>query len=190
LTDETLVISVQKGNVSSYELLISDHQKPLMRMAMSILKNEDDADDVVQETFVKAFFAIRTFRFKSGFRTWLISILLNNVRTMLKRRKNHVPFDENLVSSIVDERTTGSAESHSVNELAKTVRQEAMNLPLHQRTAFMLRVVEEKSISEIATEMCLSEGTVKSHLHRAFTWIRKKHGRMFGSVFGKGGFHG
>lgn len=186
--EETLIREIQRGDVSGYDELISLHQGPLMRMACSIVRNQEDADDVVQETFVRAFFSIRSFQFRSSFRTWLVSILLNQARNILRRRKRNHSLDEKTLSTVSDNRYERNDSNRALTELYNSVRQEALRLPEGQRVALVLRVVEEKSLAEIAVSMGISEGTVKSHLHRAFTWMRRRFGKDFKEVLN--GFSG
>jgi RNA polymerase sigma-70 factor (ECF subfamily) len=182
--DESAIIrEIQKGDVSGFDELMAIHQAPLLRMAYAILRNQEDADDAVQEAFVRAFFSIRSFQFRSSFRTWLVSIMLNQARNILKRRKRNPVLGVKELANVPDKRCDGKDSDKDITGLYEAIRQETLALPDGQRVALMLRVVEGKSLAEIAASMGISEGTVKSHLHRAFTWIRRRLGKDFKEVF-------
>lgn len=157
-------------------------------MIIGMASDSQEADDIVQEAFTRAFLNLKKFKFKSEFKTWLISIAINLARNHLRKRRHFIEFDEKKVEDIRDYHGDGHEDQPSEEILAaflKDLDREAAKLPEMQRMVFLLRIQQEKSIKETAVFLTITEGTVKSHLNRVVTRFRKKFGDRYKTVFGE-----
>jgi RNA polymerase sigma-70 factor, ECF subfamily len=182
LRDEGLMIaSILAGESHYFHELISPYERSVYLMAFSFLKNEADAEEVVQEAFLKAYRSLASFRGDSKFGTWVISITLNEARARLRRMKvmpmdslDQPAHEEGHVSPALlrdwREIPSESLERQQTRELL----QKAIDaLPLTYREIFMLRDVEELSIAEAAEVLQISAALVKVRLHRARMMLQK-----------------
>lgn len=182
--DETgLVAAAQAGSEAAVRSLIRANNQRLFRVARAVLRNDGEAEDVVQETYVKAFTHLGSFRGESAFSTWLTRIALNEALGRKRRRKNTVE-----IGMIEDGMDRQSAELiqfptslRSANPEAEASRAELRNLleqcvdalPEPLRTVFVLREIEEMSTEEAGVLLALKPQTVKTRLHRARRQIRE-----------------
>lgn len=186
--DETLVAKTLAGDKEAYRLLVERYQNRLLTMVTDILKSREDAEDVVQESFVKAFLSLRNFKGQSSFYTWLYRIAHNmaiDVRRKSGRRGgSHVEYKEgvgvNKVATAEGEVTqaiTGAAQ-HLQNiegphaalarkEVGHRLQQVLGELSEEHRAVIMLREVDGLNYDEIAHAVGVPRGTVMSRLHYA-----------------------
>jgi RNA polymerase sigma-70 factor (ECF subfamily) len=176
--DEALVALAQQGERRAFEELIERHQQKAYHIAFGFARNREDAKDLSQEAFLKAFSYLKNFDGRSSFYTWFYRIVVN-VCLDYKRRNKRGPaeeFDENIVKEtepsheIAKPRTP--EQSVLAGQIARKVDAALQTLPAKQRTAFILKNHQGLSIKEIAETMETAEGTVKVHLHRAVTALR------------------
>jgi RNA polymerase sigma-70 factor (ECF subfamily) len=177
-----MIASILAGNSQAFHELIRPYERSVYVMALSLLKNEADAEDAAQEAFLKAYRNLAGFRAEAKFSTWLISIVLNEARSRL-RRKSAVkmesldePQDEQGHVSPALLRDWREIPSEAVERLeVRVLLQEAISdLPPIYREIFLLRDVEELSIDESATALGISVSAVKVRLHRARMMLQKK----------------
>ena len=150
-------------------------------MALSLLQNEADAEDAVQEAFLKAFRHLASFRAEAKFSTWLISITLNEARSRLCQRKVlklqslDEPQDEqgNVSPALLREWCKVSAQTLERQEVRLLLDRAIANLPFIYREIFLIRDVEELSVNESAETLGISIGSVKVRLHRARMMLQK-----------------
>jgi RNA polymerase sigma-70 factor (ECF subfamily) len=181
--DEAQIIaSVLHGEIGLFHDLIRPHERTVYVMILSVLHNEADAEDAVQETFLKAFRNLSKFRCKSKFSTWLISIALNEARSRL-RAKNvrgegtlHAAQDGiGLLSpALLRDWREVPSEVLERKEVRGMLQEAVMGLPDIYREIFLLRDVEELSVQESATTLGISEAAVKVRLHRARMMLQKQ----------------
>jgi len=169
LTEETQIIKkCINGDVESFNYLVSKYQSQLLRMAYRFLNNWDDAKDATQDTFVKAYFSLKTFRQNHRFSTWLYSILINVCLDKLKspyyRRKTslNISTEANTIDNALEQLAEGEL-------LQKAIAQ----LPLKRRRVFILVELESLSTGEIAEILGCSESTVRVTLMKAREQLRK-----------------
>jgi RNA polymerase sigma-70 factor (ECF subfamily) len=151
-------------------------------MALSLLQNEADAEDVAQEAFLKAFRNLATFRGESKFSTWLISITLNEARGRLRRKKNvkmesldDTPESQGPVSpALLRDWREIPSEALERKEVRVLLQEAITDLPLIYREVFLLRDVEELSVNQSAEALGISIASVKVRLHRARLMLQKK----------------
>lgn len=186
--DETLVSKTLAGDKEAYRLLVERYQNRLLTMVTDILKSREDAEDVVQESFVKAFLSLRNFKGQSSFYTWLYRIAYNmaiDVRRKSGRRGgNHVEYKEgvgvNKIATAEGEviQTITGAVQHLQNvegphaalvrkEVGHRLQQVLGELSEEHRAVIMLREVDGLNYDEIAHAVGVPRGTVMSRLHYA-----------------------
>ena len=145
-TDLELVENVRGGNRKAFSELVKRHQKGLLRMSLRFLKDMDAAEDVVQESFIKAYEKLNSFEGRSSFKSWLYQITVNTARNKI-REYRHETTDIEFVQISVG----AVAESTLVHTAVKDlIQHEVDKLPLKQKTALVLRVYEDLSFKEIA----------------------------------------
>jgi len=167
---EAWVVAAQAGDQAAFGHLVERFQRDVYGKAFAILKNHLDADDVVQETFLRVFRALPGFRFESSFRTWLITITTRQALNFLTRkRSNHESLDpvedgpEHLAL-----RVEGNQMSALLDLESRRILHEALpRLPERQRQALLLKIQNDWKYEEIAREMAISVGSVKAHIFHA-----------------------
>ena len=175
-----LVRRAQQGDQIAFEKLMICHDRNILRLVQLLLSNSQDAQDVYQETFLKAFTHIHTFRFESEFKTWLTRISIN--LCMNRRRQRRLRQWFSLDAEQSDQDPTANAwiskdvqpdEQLQQQEIWQHLNKSLDSLSIQQRTAFTLKHVYGYSIKEIAGVLQCAEGTVKNHLFRAVQKLKK-----------------
>lgn len=181
LIDSELVARVQRGDKAAFDLLVRKYQNRIVRLVSRYIRDADEALDVAQESFIKAYRAIAGFRGESAFYTWLYRIAINTAKNHLSSRKKEF---------LESELNLGEAESLDdlglmpdrvspeslllTEELRKTIFSTIDGLPEEIRTAILLREMECLSYEEIAEVMSCPIGTVRSRIFRARDAIDKR----------------
>ena len=181
LTEGEMITAILAGDTQLYHDLIRPHERSVYLMALSYMKNEADAEEVVQEGFLNAFRSLASFRAESKFRTWLISITLNEARSCLHRQSivRMEPLDEPLdgdkkISPALLRDWRDIPSEIVENEEVRKLLQEAVEaLPNIYREVFLLRDVEELNSNETAQALNISVPSVKVRLHRARMMLQK-----------------
>ena len=185
--ESALVARAKSGDVEAFSDLVSHYERRVFRMAKQITQNDDDAEDVLQETFLKAYTHLDNFQGNSKFYTWLVRIAVNEALMKLRKRRSDktVPLDEPIDTG-EDEMVREIAvwdenpeDSYSREELAHILDEAIQSLKPAYRTVFLLRDIEEMSIEETAEVLNLSISAVKSRLLRARLQLREKLTRLF-----------
>jgi RNA polymerase sigma-70 factor, ECF subfamily len=182
-----LVARAKAGDASAFSELVKHYDRRVFRMAKQITQNDDDAEDVLQETFLKAFTHLDNFQGNSKFYTWLVRIAVNEALMKLRKRRSDrtVPLDEPIDTG-EDEMVREIAvwdenpeDRYSREELANILDEAVQSLKPAYRTVFILRDIEELTIEETAEALNLSISAVKSRLLRARLQLREKLTRQF-----------
>lgn len=172
--DMELVRRVQQGEKAAFDVLVKKYQHKIISLAGRYVKDPMIAEDVAQESFIKAYRAIERFRGDSAFYTWLYRIAINTAKNHLVATARRVPLDG--VSAVDAEqyddgallRDQSTPERELLTEEIKTIVFEAIdNLPDDLRMAITLREIENMSYEEIAEAMECPIGTVRSRIFRA-----------------------
>lgn len=164
------VAAAQQGDQASFESLIRLFSRDVYGKAFSILKNHQDADDVVQETFIRVFRALPNFRFESSFRTWLITIATRqalNYRERVTRDHDSLDGPEGSIEhpALRVEETQIAA---LLDQEARRLLQETLpRLPRRQKEALTLKLQHDWKYEQIAQAMGTSVGSVKAHIFHA-----------------------
>ena len=185
--DVLLVNRARAGDVQAYEKLVKQYDRQVFRIAQHITQNREDAEDVVQDAFLKAYEKLDQFQGNSKFYTWIVRIAVNQALMKLRKRKSDrsVSLDEGIDTgedTVTREIATWdeNPEQKYTREELNTILDEAIQgLAPTYRTVFVLRDVEEMSTEETAEALGLSIPAVKSRLLRARLQLREKLTRLF-----------
>jgi len=180
--DHELVLRAQRGDKRAFSMLVDKYQRKLARLLSRMVRDQSEIEDIVQDTFIKAYRALPNFRGDSAFYTWLYRIGINtakNYLVSLKRRPSvstGIEIDDAENFEDGDElRTMETPESSMMTkQIAQTVNDTVAGLPEELRTAITLREIEGLSYEEIATVMNCPIGTVRSRIFRARDTISLK----------------
>ena len=179
LTDEDIVARVLSGEVPLFELLVRRHNQRLYRATKAILKDEAEAEDAMQEAYVRAFVKLDQFAGEAKFSTWLTKIAVYEALGRLRRRKRQEEIPDTMKSHDNPERTVHDLQVRAAIEDAVD------KLSPIYRAVFVLREVEELSGSETAECLGITEETVKTRLHRARALLRRRLERIIGGALGR-----
>jgi RNA polymerase sigma-70 factor, ECF subfamily len=182
-----LVQAAKGGDISAFDQLIKRYDRNVFRIAQHITQNREDAEDVVQEAFLKAYTNLGSFQGNSKFYTWLVRIAVNEALMKLRRRKTSktVSMDEDVETeegSMPREFADWSPNPEQLygqSELGDILQKTVQGLPASFRTVFVLRDVEGLSTEETAEMLGLSIPAVKSRLLRARLQLRERLNRYF-----------
>ena len=185
--EAALVARAKAGDMEAFSELVQHYDRRVFRMAKQITQNDDDAEDVLQESFLKAYSHLDDFQGNSKFYTWLVRIAVNEALMKLRKRRSDrtVPLDDPIDTgedSVVREIAVwedNPEQKYSREEMATLLDQAIQSLKPAYRTVFVLRDIEEMSIEETAEALSLSISAVKSRLLRARLQLREKLTRQF-----------
>ena len=186
-TDQLLVEQVQKGDKHAFDLLVAKYQNKLFHLVSRYVKDPDEALDVVQESFIKAYRALPNFRGDSAFYTWLFRIAVNTAKNYLTTQSRRPPQQD--VDAVDAEQYGGDTRLKNSDtpenellrdEIQATVQRAIEQLPEDLRTAILLREAEGMSYEEIAQVMGCPIGTVRSRIFRARDAIDKQLAPLLG----------
>ena len=185
--DVALVERVRGGEVSAYDALVRKYERQLFRIAQHITQNREDAEDVMQDAFLKAYEKLDQFQGNSKFYTWLVRIAVNESLMRLRKRRTGkmVSIDEDLeteegtVPRDLADWAPDPEQNYNQAELAEILRKTIQGLPHGFRVVFVLRDVEGLSTEETAETLGLSVPAVKSRLLRARLQLRERLTRYF-----------
>ena len=177
--DHELVALAQKGDRRAFEELVERHKQKAYRIAFDFTRDREEAKDLSQEAFLKAFVHLKNFDGRAGFYTWFYRILVNVCLDYRRRNKRAAieEFNESVEHQVDPSHHSPTAllpDQHvAAGQISRKVGAALDALPPRQRTAFILKNHQGLSIKEIAETMQTAEGTVKVHLHRAVSALRR-----------------
>jgi RNA polymerase sigma-70 factor (ECF subfamily) len=168
--DLALLDRFAAGERDAFDDLVLKHQKPLYSLLYRMVSDKEDAADILQKTFIKAFTGIRGFERRSSFRTWLYQIAINLAKNLYRDRARAalVPLDD-----VVIRRDPKVLESLIHKESRDHLHRAVAGLPDKQRLTVMLRVQEQKTFEEIAKIMKCSVGTSKANYHHGVQKLKE-----------------
>ncbi len=184
--DRAAVAEVLAGNRDAFRALVERHSRSIFRLAYRMLSNEQDAEEAVQETFLRAYSKLSGFQFQASFKTWLFRIAANHCVDMMEKRKHeqHVPLaqpateDEPERELDVPSGDPGPERLLLSGEVKSAVANAFSRLTNVERVAFSMRHFEHSSIDEIAIVLKIKPGAVKNTVFRATQKIRKAVGPL------------
>ena len=183
LTDEQLMLRVQEGHTASFDLLVERYKDRLFNYLLRLVGNRDEAEEIAQEAFVKAYIHAGKYKTIAKFSTWLYTIATNLVRNRMRSRsrapqifslwsKRGSDGDEEKPIDIVDPNRTPEDKINDV-ELGEIINRAIEQIPEKYRTSFVLREINQLSYEEIAAVTGLKLGTVRSRINRARNCFRQ-----------------
>jgi RNA polymerase sigma-70 factor (ECF subfamily) len=190
VTDElTLVQQAKDGDLEAFSELVRRYDRNIFRIAQHITHNEEDAQDVVQDAFLKAYQNLEQFQGNSKFYTWLVRIAVNEALMKLRKRRNDrtvsidedVETDEGTMPREVADWSPNPEQLYGTSELGDILKKTIQGLPPGFRTVFVLRDIEGLSTEETAEMLGLSVPAVKSRLLRARLQLRERLAKYFKS---------
>ncbi|MBC8184015.1 sigma-70 family RNA polymerase sigma factor [candidate division KSB1 bacterium] len=166
--DLRLVRKAKKGNQKAFETLVVKYQKAIYGLARKMVLNHDDTNDIVQDTFVKAYRNLERFDEKYSFYPWLHRITINTTLNFIeKNRRYKETFNRSENQDVFSSQNDNSLKKIIHREYKQQIKLALEMLPLDQRVVFILRTSEELSYQEISEQLEVSIGTVMSRLSRA-----------------------
>jgi RNA polymerase sigma-70 factor (ECF subfamily) len=185
--DILLVNRARQGDVQAFEQLVKQYDRQVFRIAQHITQNREDAEDVVQDAFLKAYEKLDQFQGNSKFYTWLVRIAVNESLMRLRKRRTgrmvsideDVETEEGSMPRDLAEWRPDPEVQYGQSELAEILRKTIQGLPPGFRVVFVLRDVEGLSTEETAETLGLSVPAVKSRLLRARLQLRERLSRYF-----------
>jgi RNA polymerase sigma-70 factor (ECF subfamily) len=185
--DEPILVAAAKaGDINAFETLVGRYERKIFRLTQNITQNREDAEDAMQEAFLKAFEHLGDFQGNSRFYTWLVRIAVNQALMKLRRRRpNQVSLDEEVdtgegtMPRDVEDWGPSPEERYEQTELGSILSNVIGELEPGFRIVFQLRDIEELSTEETAEALGLSVPAVKSRLLRARLKLRQKLNRFF-----------
>ena len=176
--DEEIVRRVLDGDLVLFEMLMRRHNQRLYRSIRSILRDDSESEDVMQEAYVRAYEHLGQFEGRAQFSTWLTRIAVNEALKRVTARGRLDPLDEEqyegekgIMPAFQSNSPTPEANA-SCSELKSLLEEAILSLPLPYRTVIVLRDVEEMSTAETARVLSLTDTNVKVRLHRAHELLR------------------
>jgi len=179
ITNESLVKRVLEGDTALFEVLMRRHNQRLYRIARAVLREDGEAEDVMQDAYVKAYEHLHQFEGRASFSTWLSRIALYAALARLRRRKRVVELDtipdseKETMHSLQSSAPSPEYEASSA-EIRRLLEQEVDALPDNYRAVFVLHDVEDVDVAEVADILDISPENVKTRLHRAHMLLRKR----------------
>ena len=183
--DFLLVESVLAGERRAFEPLVRRHERRVFRVTLAILGNVEDAEEAMQDTFVKAFRHLDQFRKESRFTTWLTRIAINEAIQKRSTRKNFVPLaqaenaEKNFTPRRYEPWKSNPEQLYGKQEVHRFVEEAIQSLPEIYREAFVLRDIEELTAEEAAEALQVSVPALKSRLLRARLMMRETLAEKF-----------
>jgi len=176
LTDEEVVAGVLEGHTALFEILMRRHNERVYRAARAILKDESEAEDVMQQAYVNAYAHLRQFDRRAQFSTWLTRITINEALARVRRRRTYQCVDDDTmdVESFANRTESSDPEQQAAAGELRVVLESAIDrLADGAREVFVLREIEGMNTAEVAAALDVSEDVVKSRLSRARAAIRR-----------------
>jgi RNA polymerase sigma-70 factor (ECF subfamily) len=179
-----LMAMVAEGDPAAVELLMRSHNQLLFRTARSIVRDDAEAEDIVQEAYLAAYRNAGSFRGEASLSTWLTRIVINEANGRLRRqhrRDSIVRLAPGSEEEAMDERDSADTPDEAAlrREARRLIEARIDALPAHLRTVFVLRAVEDLSVGETAAALGIPEATVRSQFFRARAMLRDALARDF-----------
>ena len=168
-SDRQLVELLQNGETSVFSELVKRHQRSLLNLCIKLLKDQALAEDVVQESFVKAYQKIHLFEGRSSFKSWLYQIALNTGKNKLRAKQKTFLDIEKTHLSVAPEAEASLFQKDTKDLLAKEIEK----LPYKQKKALLLRIYEDLSFKEIAQIMQCPYDTAKANYRHGLMKLRR-----------------
>jgi RNA polymerase sigma-70 factor (ECF subfamily) len=180
-SEEALLTRLRAGDPGAFEQVMRRHNGRLFRVTRSILRDDSDAEEALQEAYIRAFSGIAGFKGEASLATWLTRIAVNEALMRLRRRRDTAPIDEEL--DLADPRPSPEQDT-ARRELRGLVERALNSLPAAFRSVFVLRALEQMSVEETAAALGIRKETVKTRFFRARRLLREQLGAEFAAALG------
>lgn len=178
LKDENVVARVLAGETALFEILMRRYNQRLYRVSRIILRDDAEAEDVMQDAYVRAYEHLHQFAGKAAFATWLTRIAIHEALARKRRRGRHEELDALPMNgesmSIMKSSAPNPEDATAASQARELLEQAIERLPENYRTVVVLREVEEMSVADTASSLGVTEAVVKTRLHRAHAMLRKE----------------
>lgn len=185
LSDADVVRRVRAGDTALFEVLMRRHDQRVYRTARSILRDEGEVEDAMQQAWIQAYLHLAEFEGAAAFSTWLVRITANEALQRLRKRTRLVPVADAEGEETMDERHPDPEENAASRETVRLLERAVDALPDLYRTVFMLREVEGLSTAETAAALDIGEEAAKVRLHRARAMLRESLAAAVGRTAGE-----
>jgi RNA polymerase sigma factor (sigma-70 family) len=176
ISDNEIISRVLLGEKDLYTNIMRKYNQRLYRVGMSIINDDAEVEDVMQVTYIKAYENLGKFEFKSAFSTWIIRILINESLLRLKKRKQSLNMNNDMINNKISQHYPVDSQTplmNVVNSELKVILEKAIRqLPEKYRTVFIMREIENMNIAETRECLDLSEVNVKVRLNRAKAMLK------------------
>ncbi|HEY6098302.1 MAG TPA: RNA polymerase sigma factor [Anaeromyxobacter sp.] len=180
LDDADVVRRVRAGETALFEVLVRRHDQRVYRTIRSILRDEGEVEDAMQQAWLQAYLHLAEFAGAAAFSTWLVRIAANEALQRLRRRKPLSAVSADGEEDTVDLRADDPEERAASREAVRLVERAVDRLPAHYRTVFVLREVEGLSTADTAAALGIGEEAAKVRLHRARSLLRDSLSELIG----------
>jgi RNA polymerase sigma-70 factor (ECF subfamily) len=171
IADAYYIERIQAGETEGFAVLLERYSQPVFNLVLKIVENREDAEELTQDVFLKAFRSLGSFQGESRFSTWLYRIAYNTaVSATRKRRQEWLSIDEVMIENVSEEYVSDELEQTGKEEQLVRLEQALAQLPPDERALVTLFYLQEKTVEEVVSITKLSASNVKTKLHR----IRKK----------------
>ncbi len=172
---QQIIHQIKRGNQSGFRLLVEQYQSYAFKLAFRIVCNEEDAKDVVQESFIKIWRNISNYNTSTKFTTWMYKIVTNSAIDLYRKneRQNSISLDES-INTVSEAQQNYTNKNQDNKELSFLIKKMADGLPEKQRLVFVLRDLQEMDSREVQEILEISETMVKSNLYHARKTIKEK----------------
>ena len=181
LSDEDLVSRILSGEKNLFDVIVQRYSRRLMRIAISVVHNEAEAEDVVQDAFLSAYQHLAQFAGRAKFSTWLSRIALHRAFAAAAQSKRHVSLDDDCDGEhpvrVVPDHAPTPEQRRYFEEVATLLSTAVAELPEHYRSVLMMREFDEVDTTATAHRLRLSQANVKVRLHRARAMVRAHYER-------------
>jgi RNA polymerase sigma-70 factor (ECF subfamily) len=172
LSDQEIIDSVKKGNTSDYSIIVNRYKNKAFSMLKRMLKDEFDAEEILQDCFLKAYNSLGSFKGESKFSTWFYRIVYNSALTKLSSQKRKIESEMSSVEEHFELVSSYNSDEIEKKDLKDLIQETINKLPERYSTIITLFYLNEMSIEEISEVMQISVSNVKVMLHRSRNALR------------------
>jgi RNA polymerase sigma-70 factor (ECF subfamily) len=169
--DSLYIKQFLSGETEGFEMLVRKYQDRVLNIVYSLIRQDMESEDIMQEVFLKAYHNLRFFRQESQFFTWLYRIVVNTTYDFLRKRRG---FVRNEVIPGVNTVADGPRDTLLAKEKEIMIREALLSVPFKFRAALVLKDIEGLSYAEISRILCCGIGTVESRIYRARQFLKKR----------------
>ncbi|MDR3142438.1 MAG: sigma-70 family RNA polymerase sigma factor [Tannerellaceae bacterium] len=170
-SDTYYIKRIQEGDTTAYTCILDKYSRQVYSLAFKVVRNKEDAEELAQDVFLKAFKHLNGFKGDSSFSTWIYRIAYNTaISYTRKKRQEWLAIDEAMIANVAEEEVAGALEQTDSDRQMEILDKALAQLPPDERALILFFYTEGKSIDEIASITAFSVSNVKTKLHR----IRKK----------------